>query len=101
MWKYVKKYLHFAIAAGLFMIGEVSMDLIQPGIMSKIVDEGVLGLKNSGISDLNLIWLISRKLIIISSFISRFFLFFTSFITLPSYLLHYIYSQTNIKVPNK
>ena len=40
-----KKYLHFAIAAGLFMIGEVSMDLIQPGIMSKIVDEGVLGLK--------------------------------------------------------
>ena len=63
MWKYVKKYLHFAIAAGLFMIGEVSMDLIQPGIMSKIVDEGVLGLKNSGISDLNLIWQLGIQMI--------------------------------------
>ena len=37
------------------MIGEVSMDLIQPGIMSKIVDNGVLGLNNNNISDLNLI----------------------------------------------
>ena len=63
MWKYVKKYLHFAIAAGLFMIGEVSMDLIQPGIMSKIGDEGVLGLKNSGISDLNLIWQLGIQMI--------------------------------------
>lgn len=63
MWKYVKKYLHFAIAAGLFMIGEVSMDLIQPGIMSKIVNEGVLGLKNSGISDLNLIWQLGIQMI--------------------------------------
>lgn len=55
MWKYIKPYMFYDILAGLFMIGEVSMDLIQPGIMSKIVDNGVLGLNNNNISDLNLI----------------------------------------------
>lgn len=44
MWKYIKKYLHYAICAALFMIGEVTMDLIQPGLMNQIIDEGVLGL---------------------------------------------------------
>lgn len=55
MWKYVKKYLHFAILAALFMIGEVLMDLIQPGLMSRIVDEGVLGIDNHGIGNIHLI----------------------------------------------
>lgn len=55
MWKYVKKYLHFAIIAGLFMVGEVLMDLIQPSIMSQIVDEGVLGVGHNGIGDIHLI----------------------------------------------
>lgn len=32
------------------------MDLIQPEIMSKIVDEGVLGIKTDGVGDLDLIW---------------------------------------------
>lgn len=54
MWRYIRRYLPFAILAGLFMIGEVSMDLIQPSIMSQIVDDGVLGLNNNGIGDLNL-----------------------------------------------
>lgn len=40
MWKYIKRYLPFAVVAGLFMVGEVLMDLVQPGIMSRIVDEG-------------------------------------------------------------
>lgn len=48
MWKYIKKYLHFAIIAALFMVGEVLMDLLQPEIMSKIVDDGVLGINNHG-----------------------------------------------------
>lgn len=48
MWKYIRRYLLFAILAGIFMIGEVSMDLIQPGIMSRIVDDGVLGINNNG-----------------------------------------------------
>lgn len=55
MWKYIKKYLHIAILAALFMMGEVLMDLIQPGIMSRIVDEGVLGINNNGIGDIHLI----------------------------------------------
>ena len=63
MWKYIKRYLPFAILAGLFMIGEVSMDLIQPGIMSRIVDEGVLGLNNGGIGDLGLIWKLGIRMI--------------------------------------
>ena len=39
---YLKKYWYFAVLAPLFMILEVSMDLIQPDLMSRIVDEGVL-----------------------------------------------------------
>lgn len=62
MWKYVKRYLHFAILAAIFMIGEVSMDLIQPEIMSKIVDEGVLGLNNGGVGNLHLIWTLGLKM---------------------------------------
>lgn len=63
MWKYIRRYLLFAVLAGIFMIGEVSMDLIQPGIMSRIVDDGVLGLHNNGMSDLNLIWLLGLQMI--------------------------------------
>lgn len=56
MWKYVRKYLIFGILASLSMVGEVLMDLLQPEIMGRIVDEGVLGLCNGGVSDMNLIW---------------------------------------------
>lgn len=55
MWKYVKRYIHFAIIAALFMIGEVLMDLLQPGFMSRIVDEGVLGINNGGVGNPHLI----------------------------------------------
>ena len=63
MWNYVKKYLHFAVLAALFMVGEVMMDLIQPGIMSRIVDDGVLGLNNNGVGDLNLIWALGIRMV--------------------------------------
>lgn len=63
MWKYIKQYLPFAILAALFMIGEVSMDLVQPGIMSRIVDDGVLGLNNNGVGDLGLIWQLGIRMI--------------------------------------
>lgn len=56
MWKYIRQYLHFAVIAACFMVGEVRMDLLQPGIMSQIVDEGVLGLHNGGVGDLHVIW---------------------------------------------
>lgn len=63
MWKYVKKYLHFAIMAALFMVGEVLMDLIQPGLMSRIVDEGVLGINNNGVGDPHLILTVGLTMI--------------------------------------
>lgn len=63
MWKYIKPYFHFAILAGLFMIGEVMMDLVQPGIMSRIVDDGVLGLNNGGTGNLGLIWKLGIQMI--------------------------------------
>lgn len=63
MWKYIKRYLPYAILAGLFMIGEVMMDLIQPGIMSQIVDDGVLGLNNDGVGNLSLIWKLGLQMI--------------------------------------
>ena len=63
MWKYIRQYLFFAVLAGLFMVGEVSMDLVQPGIMRQIVDNGVLGLNSGGAGDLNLIWNLGLRMI--------------------------------------
>ena len=47
--KYIKPYIIFVLLAPVSMVGEVMMDLLQPKLMSKIVDDGVLG------SDLGLI----------------------------------------------
>lgn len=58
MWKYIRQYLFLAVIAGLFMVGEVLMDLVQPGIMSRIVDEGVLGVSNGGAPNLHLVWML-------------------------------------------
>ena len=63
MWKYIKPYLFYAILAGLFMIGEVTMDLIQPSMMSQIVDDGVLGINQGGVGDLHLIWTLGIQMI--------------------------------------
>ncbi len=63
MFKYLKKYWVFALLAPLSMIGEVSMDLLQPKLMSTIVDEGVLGLSNNGVGDLNLVLTVGLKMI--------------------------------------
>ncbi len=43
LFKYVKPYLLFAMLAPLTMVGEVSIDLMQPKLMSKIVNDGVIG----------------------------------------------------------
>ena len=63
MRKHLKKYWLFAILAPLFMVGEVAMDLFQPRMMSKIVDEGVLGLSNNGVGDLQLVIAIGLQMI--------------------------------------
>lgn len=63
MAKYCKRYLPFAFLAALFMVGEVLMDLLQPGIMSRIVDDGVLGLHSGGVGDLHLILVLGLEMI--------------------------------------
>lgn len=39
------------------------MDLIQPGIMSRIVDDGVLGVSNGGAPNLHLVWMLGLEMI--------------------------------------
>ena len=63
MWKYIKRYLFFAVIAAAFMVGEVLMDLLQPEIMSKIVDDGVLGVHSGGVGDMHLIWSLGIRMI--------------------------------------
>lgn len=63
MLKYLKKYWIYALLAPLFMVGEVLMDLIQPQLMSIIIDEGVLGLTNNNMGDLNLVIVTGLKMI--------------------------------------
>jgi len=55
MWHYIRRYLHFAVIAALFMVGEVLADLYQPELMKQIVDDGVLGLNSGGVGDPQLI----------------------------------------------
>ena len=68
MWKYIRKLLPYAVTAALCMVGEVLMDLIQPQLMSRIIDEGVLGLYNNSISDLELIISLGMRMIILVLF---------------------------------
>lgn len=63
MLKYLKKYWFFALLAPVFMIGEVSMDLLQPELMSRIIDDGVLGLNNGVVGNLNTVITIGLKMI--------------------------------------
>lgn len=59
---------HFAILAAMFMVLEVLMDLLQPEIMSQIVDDGVLGVQNNGIGNLQLVWTLGLKMIVLVVF---------------------------------
>ena len=68
MWSYVKRYLLYAMLAALLMVGEVSMDLIQPTIMSRSVDEGVLGVGNGGVGDLGIILSLGIRMILLVLF---------------------------------
>lgn len=68
MWKYIRQYLHYATLAAAFMVGEVLMDLLQPEIMSKIVDEGVLGLHSGGTGNLSLVWTLGIRMIFLVIF---------------------------------
>ena len=65
MLKFLKKYWFFAVLASAFMVGEVLVDLIQPRLMETIVDEGILGINNGGVSDIPLIASTGIRMILI------------------------------------
>lgn len=67
MIKYVKRYWYFALLAPIFMFGEVLMDLLQPQLMAKIIDDGVLGINNSGVGNIDVV--ISTGLLMIGTVI--------------------------------
>ena len=48
MGKYLRKYLLFGALAILFMVGEVTCDLLQPRLMQSVIDDGVL--RGAGVS---------------------------------------------------
>lgn len=68
MLKHLKKYWIFALLAPLFMMGEVFMDLLQPRLMATIVDDGVLGLNNNGVGDLQLVLTTGLEMILTVAF---------------------------------
>ena len=41
LWHHLRKYRLFCVLAPLFMVGEISVDLIQPDLMAQIIDDGV------------------------------------------------------------
>ena len=65
MLRFLKKYWYFAFLASFFMVGEVVVDLFQPKMMQKIVDEGILGIGNGGNSDVHLVVVTGIKMILV------------------------------------
>ena len=43
IFSYIRPYLAWTLIAPLFMVGEVIMDLLQPELMSDVIDKGVVG----------------------------------------------------------
>lgn len=41
LWRHLRKYRLYCVLAPLFMVGEISVDLIQPDLMAQIIDKGV------------------------------------------------------------
>lgn len=66
--KALKKYWHFALLASVFMVLEVYVDLRQPRLMAEIVDEGILGLHNGGISDIGIVTNTGLRMILVVIF---------------------------------
>ena len=61
---YLKKYWIFAVLAALFMVAEVGVDLLQPRMMEKIVDQGILGLGIGGKPDIGIVASTGVKMVI-------------------------------------
>ncbi len=66
--KYLKKYRHYALLASVFMVLEVCVDLMQPRMMAQIVDDGILGLHNGGVSDMSIVTGTGFKMLLVVLF---------------------------------
>ena len=65
MLKYFKRYWFFGLLAALFMISEVTVDMLQPKLMATIVDDGILGLSGDGTPNIPLITSTGIKMILV------------------------------------
>ena len=65
VFSYAKKYYILAILSALFMVGEVGIDLIQPRMMARIVNEGILGAGGSGRPDIQLVISVGIRMILL------------------------------------
>lgn len=63
--KHLRPYWKFAVLASIFMMLEVYVDLCQPRMMAEIVDDGILGLQNGGVSDLDIVTGTGLKMILV------------------------------------
>ena len=61
MLKFLKKYWWIGLIGSLFMVGEVLIDLIQPRMMARIVDEGIL----APVPDEALVWRVGLRMILV------------------------------------
>ena len=65
MLKYLRKYWIYAVLAVAFMMCEVWVDMFQPRLMARIVDDGILGLSSGGVPDIDLIWSTGGKMVLV------------------------------------
>lgn len=65
MLRYMKKYWPFALLSICFMVAEVSVDMRQPKLMARIVDEGILGIGTGGTPDIGIITSLGIRMILI------------------------------------
>ena len=65
VWRFFRKYWYLALLAAGFMVAEVYVDLYQPKMMAVIVDEGILGIGNNGVSNLSLVVFTGIKMLLV------------------------------------
>ena len=63
--QYLKRYWKAALLASVFMVLEVYVDLLQPRMMAEIVNNGILGLNNNGVSDMHIVTGTGVKMLLI------------------------------------
>ena len=65
LFRFMKKYWYMALLAAGFMVAEVYVDLYQPRMMAAIVNDGILGISNGGVSDLSLVISTGIKMLLV------------------------------------